>query len=1254
MSKQTKEIGPKDFWFSFRFLPAALLLFVAALILDPVAHQGSKARISKAAVERDFHRKLGRLDTRASEALSMVTQSGWPAVLEEHPGFTGHFSDDNDGIALYILKGDSILFWSDNSLVISDRDLISLEPGKVHRLPNCNVFYRDYKSDPYRIIGFVFLKKFFPYGNEFVKTAFLVGKNIPASYLISAPPVPDAIRISDDKGAYAFSIVPGNETVPRRNLHPITLLLFTLAGLFLLLWYRDLLKLGYRVKPSGFWLLALLADLFLLRWILWYFEVPHCMYRLPLFQPFDRPVFFLESRGGILISVVLILFFAYWFMRSFHLFPRSMSPDRSKTDNRLVQSLGVLGWLIATTGFLLAHQLIGYLLAQRSGLLEISRILNLTAANVTDVLVIVCLLLAWLMILHRIIDRLKHRLTLLQSGISMLIVSVLVFGLTGQFSSPTGPGDLAFFYLTAALVLYWNHHSPVRVKQGIVALLTFLVSAYLVFFIHDINGQKENNLRAGILNRLSNEHDPIAEMLLTQIDAEIRSDSVLAGLVTDRRADPLENQSAITSHLKTRYFGLYWNRYEIQARSCDSASRILIQPDNFEVPCLPYFLEGMRDRYGTSLAGTAGFYYLDNFDGLIDYLGVYRFFTPDSLYGSNLIINVDSRLVAQELGYPELLITGIINRDSLNGNYSYAKYNRGRLQSVSGSFEYSLTSDAYPGKTGGIVAFSLDRYQHWIKQISAENEIVISRPSYRLVDYVVSFSYLFVLLFAIWLLGYAIANFRSLPLVGGISLKQRIQLTVISILVFSFVLIGGGMTWFVIQQYQSGNRKLIVEKTESLLTDMQHKLEKEPVLTASWHDATYRSLDELLLKFSYVFNTDMNIFDPRGNLIVSTRPEVFDYNLVGSKMNPIAYEAVHHQHRTSFIIRENIENLGYYSSYIPLLNQDNELLGYLNLPYFSRQSEIKRDISAIVAAMLNGYFILIMLSIGLAMLLANQITRPLQQLQDKLAGLRFGRKNLEIEYRREDEIGNLVKEYNRLVNELQASAEKLARSERESAWKEMARQIAHEIKNPLTPMKLSVQHLRRAWNDKAPDLDSHIDKVTHTLIDQIETLSTIANEFSKFAQMPGAHYEPIDLIAKLKRLTYLFEDSCRVTLHPMIPDRGEVIINADPEQLLQVYNNLIRNAIQAVPESREPAVDLYVEVLENHVRVRVTDNGSGIPVELQERLFEPNFTTKTSGMGLGLSIAKKIVEGANGRIWFETTKDDGTTFFIDWPLYQPD
>jgi nitrogen fixation/metabolism regulation signal transduction histidine kinase len=304
--------------------------------------------------------------------------------------------------------------------------------------------------------------------------------------------------------------------------------------------------------------------------------------------------------------------------------------------------------------------------------------------------------------------------------------------------------------------------------------------------------------------------------------------------------------------------------------------------------------------------------------------------------------------------------------------------------------------------------------------------------------------------------------------------------------------------------------------------------------------------------------------------------------------------------------------------------------------------------------MVNAYFILILLTVFLAVILANQVASPLQLLQVKLAGLRFGKKNQTIEYKRDDEIGRLVKEYNRMVNELQESAEKLARSERESAWREMARQIAHEIKNPLTPMKLSVQHLRRAWKNGAPDLDQHIDRMTNTLVDQIDTLTNIANEFSKFAQIPGAHFEEIDLMQKIQRITHLFEDTCKINLIRNSRDTQEILIFADPEQVIQVFNNLIRNAVQAVAEGTEPVVDITVETAEEKVTVKVTDNGMGIAEELQSRLFEPNFTTKTSGMGLGLAIAKKIMEGANGKIWFETRKNSGTSFYLEWPLFKPE
>ncbi len=1252
--EQPAEIRSRDLLISFRFLFAAVILLLVALIIDPIAHQKEPVKVYPAQIEKDFHRKLKFLDHTSNEVMLQVSKSGWPAVLHSDPGFTSHYANDNDGIAIFILQKDSMLFWSDNSLVVETKDLLQMETSRVYNLPNCSVYTRVYSSPDFVIVGFVFLKKFFPYNNELVTNAFLVGSDIPESYRISIPPIPNAINVTDERGQFAFSIIPSQEVSSRETLHWLTLFFYFAVFGFILLYFSDMMKLAQRIRSSGLWLLALLADLLIVRWFLWEFRAPHCVFNLPLFTRFDHPHIFLESRGDVLISIVLLLFFAYWFSRLFELFPARGSGPADKGDKRLVQSMAMAGWLLAVVSFFGTIWLIRYLLLQRSGLLEIYRILNVNFSNLLDILMLVGILIAFVLILYRLINRIKSRQTWIQGIIGLLLMSVLGFGLARDSSARPEWGSLVFFLILSVVFLSIRKYHRIRLNHGLVTVVLVLISAFMVYSVNRINQVKETDQHNMILSKLSSEHDQIAEMLLTQVDPEMESDSILSGLVLDRKMKPDDQQMAITNYLKNKYFGLYWNRFEIQAYSCDHASRIVIQPDNSEEGCLDFFVRDKRDRYGKILPRTKGFFYLDNFDGVIEYLGVYNYKTPDTLTRSSLIINIYSRFVAQELGYPELLITGKIDRDSLDQSYSYAKYHLGNLQLTSGDYDYSLSSDVYPGKTGEVVGFKMDGFNHWIKKVDNNNEIVISRQSNKTEDSLVTFSYIFVFLFLFWMLFNLVVSWPHglrLPVLG---LKQRIQFSMVTFLVFSFMLIGGGMTYYVIQQYKQSNRKLITEKTESLLADLQGKIAKATILTKDWQDDSFRDLNELMIKFSYVFNTDMNIFDPYGNLIVSSRPEVFEYNLAGHKMNPRAYDVMHHQGKPRFIIRESIESLGYYSSYVPLYNQNNKLLGYLNLPYFSRQSETTREISTIVVAMVNAYFILILLTIFLAVILANQVARPLQLLQSKLAGLRFGKKNQTIEYQRDDEIGRLVKEYNRMVSELQSSAEKLARSERESAWREMARQIAHEIKNPLTPMKLSVQHLRRAWKDKAPDLDNHIDRMTNTLIDQIDSLSNIANEFSKFAQVPGAHFEAIDLTQKIQRITHLFEDTCKINLIKHFRGSREILIFADPEQVIQVFNNLIRNAIQAVPDGVEPVVDISIDAGEEEVVVTVTDNGTGIAEELQSRLFEPNFTTKSSGMGLGLAIAKKIMEGSNGKIWFETRKNAGTSFYLGWPLFKPE
>ncbi len=296
---------------------------------------------------------------------------------------------------------------------------------------------------------------------------------------------------------------------------------------------------------------------------------------------------------------------------------------------------------------------------------------------------------------------------------------------------------------------------------------------------------------------------------------------------------------------------------------------------------------------------------------------------------------------------------------------------------------------------------------------------------------------------------------------------------------------------------------------------------------------------------------------------------------------------------------------------------------------------------------------LFLISIIAAVFIANQITRPLVVIQENLNKIELGKHNEPIHYNRNDEIGGLVKVYNKKVDELAVSTDLLARSERESAWREMAKQIAHEIKNPLTPMKLSIQHLQRA-KGKDEEYNKYLERITGTLIEQIDSLSNIATEFSNFAKIPTARNQVFNLAEQLQKIIDLYETHNRANIEFNANKFEKIEVNADREQLFRAVINLIRNGIQSVPENQMGEIKIWLEKKKNKAIIAVKDNGSGIPVELRDKLFSPSFTTKTSGMGLGLAIVKNLVENFSGNIWFETKLEKGTTFFLEIPIYKKD
>ena len=484
---------------------------------------------------------------------------------------------------------------------------------------------------------------------------------------------------------------------------------------------------------------------------------------------------------------------------------------------------------------------------------------------------------------------------------------------------------------------------------------------------------------------------------------------------------------------------------------------------------------------------------------------------------------------------------------------------------------------------------------------------------------------------------------RGLPPMG-IAAKVRTALllfTVVGLLVFAY-----GAQHLLTTQYAQRIEAKSLEKARTAHVELQQKLDGRSALTSE----RSRYLEHLLAQLSNALFTDVAVYDLHGRLLASSRPQIFSAGLLGPRMDAVAYAKVVIGQADSFVHQEAIGTATYQSAYLPLQDRKGTVLGYLALPSFADQRQQEQERADVLVAVVNLFVLFFALSVLVAVFISNWTTRPLDLLKQALGRVALGGTNKPIRYRGKDEVGQLVEVYNRKVEELRDSAEKLARSEREMAWREMAQQVAHEIKNPLTPMKLSIQHFQRTWTPDTPDADQKLERFSTGLVQQIDALSGIANAFGDFARMPRAKPEDLDLgeVAEVALEVFNGDPNVQFTLERK--QRGPFPIRADREQLLRVFNNLLKNAMQAVPDDRNAMISVVLARDGSNAIVEVQDNGTGIAEADRERIFQPNFTTKSSGMGLGLAMVLRIVEAAGGRVSFTTEEGVGTRFVVTLPL----
>lgn len=518
---------------------------------------------------------------------------------------------------------------------------------------------------------------------------------------------------------------------------------------------------------------------------------------------------------------------------------------------------------------------------------------------------------------------------------------------------------------------------------------------------------------------------------------------------------------------------------------------------------------------------------------------------------------------------------------------------------------------------------------------NADRPAWYKRPRMRVRLYWILLTSLFGVLLVLGVIGLVRhRGFRNMPL------RTRVVYAIMAMLCVAFAYVFFISTRYVRNHYQQRQEAELLRKTlyiQSHLHDLYFSSPGSRLVDGS-------TLSSDLLKLSYTYETDIHLYDRQGELLGTSAPELFQKGLASTLMASAPFFTGD----SVGIYHEQIGDMRYLAGYIPLLDADAEVAGYVAVPLFVSELAMHREVNTFLLQLLPPCIVMLLLSILVSYMLAQGLTRPISRLSQKMSHFRLGEEDNHIDYAYRDELGELVERYNEMVDQVEQASRQLARSEREGAWRTMARQIAHEINNLLTPIKLNIQQLQRMRGTDR--FDTYFDRTTGSLVAAIDNLSHIATSFSSFAKMPEVEVSRTDVAQRLSSVVTLMRTNTEsVPIRYVGPDAG-VMAQTDPEQIGQVFTNIIKNAIQAIGDRKDADIIIILNTAYSakEIEISISDNGPGISAEDQPKIFVPNFTTKTTGTGLGLAISKNIVEGSEGRIRFETNSR-GTTFFVYLP-----
>ncbi len=1207
------------------------VLIVLAIVLHASFNSGEES-IQKLAssVSRNLESELVKSDVEADSILSRIGRG--EATFSENSDIEGFF---------FIYHNGEPEFWSTNQLMPDYYQLSGIESISYIQLDEGHYLVKRYPSfGEYQLFGLIELYQEARINNDYLNSHFNeMIFPIQEGFSISSKGGQKSVDLED---VTLFYLVDQGLQYPQYQLKSIIVLLLTTASFVLLgAWVWS--SLALRVKSGEFEssFLGWISFLFFLRYIMLVLDIPDAIMETGLFGS----MLFAASRinpslGDMLVNGTVLMLIALFL---FNYYTRSRVLKKVISGNTLwkvVLSIVAVVFTLFATWY--PHVVIQTIYYNSQVTLDITNSIQFGFPRIISLLIFMIsafsLFLVWYVV-NRVIFHLFSGRYLTLSLI--YIAGILIFTL---YQLKTSQHfwvviicafvftNIIYFSKIYRTFMQWRYRSFIYIFS-ILALTSFLGS----FGVYEFERERVTTNKIRFADYFLIKNDNITEYYLDDLNRRIQSDL----FISSRMSSPFLSKDIIEGKIRKVYLGTVFDKYDVNISVYGSDGQILHgDPSDEELALIrsegpPFDPVSEYDNI----------YYITRSRGDLvkRYLNKVQIARRDNVVGY-ITMDLQLKKIIPNDVYFELLMDSRFIQPFMGQDYSYAVYNNGRLTYNSGDFNYLTEFDfAIFDQQPKIFDKSLEYAGHrHVALMDEENRvIVVTSDKYGIERFISNFSFLFLIqIFVLLLFGIAYSIYLYYKHVK-LNYTSRIQLYFnlgffVPLLTISLVTMSLMSNTFREEvTYESA------KKASNIANNITPALDE--FINGAQSDEDLN--DELLLASRYA-GADVNLFDTRGQLVVSSKPLIFENDLISRFLNPQAYAALLESDESEWITAETVGLLNYNVNYLAIKSfTTGDLIGVLGVPFFESEDHLDDEQVEVVTTIINIFTVVFIIFLVISYFVTKGLTFPLRLITHKLRKTTLTQFNEPLSWEADDEIGLMVSEYNKMLENLEESKRELAKSQKESAWREMAQQVAHEIKNPLTPMKLTLQHLQRKIEENGED----VEKPINTLLHHVDTLNDIASSFSSIATMPIPENEPFELVELVRKTLHLHHNMSDVRLEVDFKT-DSVTVSGDEQLMGRILSNIILNAAQSVSDDREVEVRVTLQVSGKKVLLEISDNGDGIDEKIRNKVFVPNFTTKDSGSGIGLAIAKHGVEHAGGKIWFESRKGKGTSFYIELPV----